>query len=132
MLASKSYAAVLLTGCCLLFGLPLRAQPAASYYAAPMRIPLSLSANFAELRSNHLHSGVDFRTDGKEGEPVYAAAQGCIQRIVVRPDGYGKALYLRHPNGTYSVYAHLRSFAPKVAEWAKNQQYRQRAFYLDI
>jgi hypothetical protein len=97
-----------------------------------LRIPLSLSSNFAELRSNHLHSGVDFRTDGKEGEPVYAVAQGYIQRVVVRPDGYGKALYLRHPNGTYSVYAHLRSFTPKVAEWAKNQQYKRQSFYLDI
>jgi len=114
----------------LLHLLPLSAQPA-PYYNAPMRIPLSLSANFAEVRSNHLHSGVDFRTDGKEGEPVYAVAQGYIQRVVVRPDGYGKALYLRHPNGTYSVYAHLREFVPKVAKWAKNQQYRQQAFYLD-
>jgi len=132
MLVPKSYAAALFTSCacCLLFGLPLRAQ-LVPYYDSPMRIPLSLSANFAEPRSNHLHSGVDFRTDGKEGEPVFAVAEGYIQRIAIRPDGYGKALYLHHPNGTYSVYAHLRSFAPKVAEWAKNKQYKRQSFYLD-
>lgn len=97
-----------------------------------MQLPLALSANFAELRPSHLHSGVDIRTEGKEGEPVYAVADGYVGRIVIRPDGYGKALYLWHTNGTMSVYAHLRSFIPEIAEWAKKQQYSKQSFYLDV
>ncbi|MDR1226346.1 MAG: M23 family metallopeptidase [Prevotellaceae bacterium] len=100
-------------------------------YVPPMHIPLSPSSSFAELRPHHLHSGVDFRTNGKEGEPVYAVANGYIARIVVRPNGYGRALYIIHGNGTMSVYAHLQSFAPQVEAWVKNQQYQKKEFFLD-
>ncbi len=112
------------------FSQKVSAQPT-PYYTPPMKLPMAISGNFAELRGGHLHSGVDFRTEGKEGEPVYAVADGYIGRIVIRPDGYGKALYLWHTNNTMSVYAHLRTFTPEVTEWAKKQQYKRESFYLD-
>ncbi len=62
---------------------------------------------------------------------MYAVAPGYIGRVVIRPDGYGKALYLWHSNGTMSVYAHLQSFTPEVMSWAKNLQYKRQSFYLD-
>ncbi|MDR3329050.1 MAG: M23 family metallopeptidase [Prevotellaceae bacterium] len=97
-----------------------------------MQNPMSLSANFAELRPDHLHSGVDFRTGGKEGEPVYAVARGYIARIVVRANGYGNALYVAHPNQTTSVYAHLQQFTPRVKEWVLAQHYAKQSFALDL
>ena len=100
-------------------------------YAPPMKNAMSLSANFGEVRSNHLHSGVDFRVGGVEGEPVYAVERGYVSRIVIRPDGYGNALYVAHPNGTTSVYGHLQRFAPAIAAWAYEQQYANRSFLLD-
>lgn len=101
-------------------------------YAPPMKNAMSLSANFGEFRSNHLHSGVDFRVGGVEGEPVYAVAQGYISRIAVKPNGYGNALYVAHPNGTTSVYGHLQRFAPAVAAWVRDRQYAQQSFSLDV
>ncbi|MDR3189457.1 MAG: M23 family metallopeptidase, partial [Prevotellaceae bacterium] len=101
-------------------------------YAPPMKNTMSLSANFGEVRPNHLHSGVDFRVGGVEGEPVYAVASGYVARIVIRHDGYGNALYVAHPNGTTSVYGHLQRFAPPIAAWAREQQYANRSFFLDV
>ncbi|MGL4363860.1 MAG: M23 family metallopeptidase [Bacteroidales bacterium] len=103
-----------------------------NYYTSPLKRTLDMSANFGELRSNHFHSGIDFRIGQVEGAPVYAVANAYISRIVVRPDGYGKALYLTHPNGTTSVYAHLASFIPKISTWVKAQQYEQKSFTVDL
>ena len=62
------------------------------------------SANFGEMRPNHFHSGVDIKTDGVTGKPVVAAADGYVVRIAVSPGGYGRALYIAHPDGTTTVY----------------------------
>jgi hypothetical protein len=111
-------------------------QPAASKsvksYVPPMKNAMSLSANFGELRPNHLHSGVDFRVGGVEGEPVYAVAEGYVSRIAIRQDGYGNALYVAHPNGTTSVYGHLQRFVPAIAAWAYEKQYANQSFFLDV
>jgi hypothetical protein len=100
-------------------------------YAPPMKNAMSLSGSFGELRANHLHSGIDLRVGGVEGEPVYAAAKGYVSRIVVRPNGYGNALYVAHPNGATSVYGHLQRFAPAIAAWAHEKQYAEESFFLD-
>jgi hypothetical protein len=97
-----------------------------------MKNAMSLSGSFGELRANHLHSGIDLRVGGVEGEPVYAAAQGYVSRIVVRPNGYGNALYVAHPNGATSVYGHLQRFAPAIAAWAHEKQYARESFFLDV
>ncbi len=101
-------------------------------FISPVDFPISLSGTFGELRTGHLHSGIDIRTQGVEGKPVKAIADGYVSRIVVSPFGYGKAIYIDHPNGYTSAYAHLQSFYPAVNEFVKNEQYRRESFALDI
>ncbi len=102
------------------------------YYANPLKIPLLLSGSFAELRSNHFHSGVDFKTQGVSGHNVHAAADGYVARIVVSPGGFGKALYIKHPNGTTTVYAHLLEFNAVLEKYVKDQQYLLQKFRVDL
>lgn len=102
------------------------------YYTDPVKIPMLLSGSFAELRSNHFHSGIDIKTQGTTGIPVFAVADGFISRIVVSPTGYGNALYIDHPNGTTSVYGHLKAFSPKIAKYVKDKQYEKHSFRVDL
>ena len=74
------------------------------YFRSPLDIPLQLSGNFGELRPNHFHSGFDFKTQKKEGLHVYASAEGYVSRIKISEIGYGKAIYITHPNGFTTVY----------------------------
>ena len=69
------------------------------YFRSPLDIPMKLSGNFGELRPNHFHAGFDFKTDQREGLNVYAAADGFVSRIKISTAGYGKAIYITHPNG---------------------------------
>lgn len=104
-----------------------------SYYDYPLRDVAGLySANFGEMRSNHFHSGIDFKTDGVEGKPVVAVADGYVSRIFFSPSGYGRALYVCHPNGTTSVYAHLRSFRPDMEAWLRSEQQRLKQNRVDL
>lgn len=98
---------------------------------APLDIPLILAGNFGELRENHFHTGLDFKTEGREGLPVIAAHDGVIARVKVSPFGYGRALYLVGPTGLTTVYAHLQRFAPSVEQWARDRQYQRQRFALD-
>lgn len=102
-----------------------------NYFEAPMKIPFFLSGNFAELRTNHFHGGIDIKTQGKTGLPVYAAAEGNISRINISPSGYGNALYIEHPNGTTTVYGHLQSFVPQIEDYIKKIQYEKETFAID-
>lgn len=79
-----------------------------------MDTPLYLSGGFGDLRANHFHSGIDIKTGGKENLPVYSVMEGYVVRIKVSPYGYGKALYINHPNGYTTVYAHLNKFESKI------------------
>lgn len=101
------------------------------YFRSPIDTTLSLAGNFGEIRPNHFHSGFDIKTKGKEGMPVYAIADGYIFRIRISAFGYGKALYLIHPNGYTSVYGHLRNFSEITAAFAKNAQYKTQSFEID-
>lgn len=103
-----------------------------NYFQDPMEIPLILSGTFAELRSNHFHGGLDIKTQQREGIPVVAAAQGYISRINVSPFGYGKALYIQHPNGYTTVYAHLRNFSPEIEQYIKKIQYRRESYRVEV
>jgi hypothetical protein len=89
----------------------------------PLDIPISLAANFGEIRLNHFHMGLDIRTEHRENLPVYAVADGYIYRIRVEPFGFGQAIYIRHANGFVSLYAHLNSFYPALASYVKQKQY---------
>ena len=102
------------------------------YFSNPLDIPLLLSGNFGELRSNHFHSGLDIKTQQREGLPVYAPADGYVKRIKVSHYGYGKALYLQHPNGYSSVYAHLQSYAGPIQQYVKEHQYNKESFEIEL
>ncbi len=102
------------------------------YFRQPLDIPLQLSGNFGELRTNHFHAGFDFRTQQKEGLNVYAAAEGYVSRIRISSYGYGKALYIDHPNGYTTVYGHLRRMAPVVEDFLKKKQYELQSYDVDI
>jgi hypothetical protein len=102
------------------------------YFTSPLDITLVLSGTFAELRSNHFHSGLDIKTQGKEGFKTYAAAAGYVSRIKISRYGYGKALYITHPNGYTTVYAHLQKFAPTIEAYVKKQQYNKETFELEL
>ena len=108
------------------------AQYPKDYFRLPLDIPINLSGTFGELRPNHFHSGLDIRTNNVEGLPVYAAADGIIVRIKVSAFGYGKALYIAHPNGYTTVYGHLQKFSDKIEAYVKAEQYRQKSFEVEL
>ncbi len=93
---------------------------------------IELSGNFMEPRGDHFHSGLDIRTQGKEGLPVKAVADGWISRIKISPWGYGKAVYIDHPDGHTSVYGHLQTLKGPVAKACLDAQYRQKDFSIDF
>lgn len=102
------------------------------YFRSPLDVELSLSGNFGEIRPNHFHSGLDLRTAGKEGLSVYAIADGYVSRIKVSPYGYGRALYITHPNGYVSVYGHLSAYNGAIAEYVKKAQYSKESFEVEL
>ncbi len=103
-----------------------------NYFSNPVKIPLVLSGNFGELRNNHFHSGLDIKTQQQSGIPIYAPADGFINRIKVSHFGYGKALYLKHPNGYQTVYAHLKKYGDTIQKFVKNAQYKKESYEIEI
>ena len=99
---------------------------------SPLDIPMLLSGNFGELRSNHFHAGLDFKTQGVEGKTIHAVQDGYICRIVVSPWGYGNAVYLSHGDTIMTQYGHLQRFASNVADYVKSKQYEQESFAVDL
>lgn len=93
-------------------------------------IPL-LSGNFGELRATHLHSGLDFKTGGREGLPVICVKDGVVARVKVSATGYGNALYLEHEGGITTVYGHLSRFVPRVTKVVRDIQYNKESFEVD-
>lgn len=114
----------------LLGWMPLRGQEVR--FGAPFDFPLYLSGNFGELRSNHFHGGLDFKTQGVVGKPLLAIADGYISKVTVTPGGYGNALYLTHDNGYTSVHGHLDRFLPEIAELVRKKQYAEQAFAVTL
>lgn len=99
-----------------------------NYFSSPLDISLHLSGTFGELRNNHFHAGVDIKTKRRTGFPVYATADGYVSRIKVAIWGYGKVIYISHPNGYTSVYAHLSKFGDGIQEYVKNIQYQKESY----
>ena len=115
-----------------LVAMGLMAQESFPKYGSPLDIPIYLSATFGELRPNHLHAGLDIKTQGVEGKKVYAVADGYVSRIGVSPYGYGNVLYITHYDGYTSVYAHLQRFSGEIAKYVKQYQYRNKKFASQI
>lgn len=102
------------------------------YFINPMDIPLVLSGTFGELRTNHFHAGLDIKTQQREGIPVKATAAGYVSRINVSLWGYGNALYITHPNGYTTVYAHLKEFSPEIDAYVRKKQYEKESFTIRL
>ena len=103
------------------------------YFRSPINTPIKLSGTFGELRSNHLHSGIDIKAhNGKTGQAILSVADGYVSRIKVQSGGYGNALYVNHPNGYTSVYAHLANFPEAVARYVKSEQERRKTFEIEL
>ena len=102
------------------------------YFSNPLEIPIVLAGTFAELRSNHFHSGLDIKTQQREGLKVLSAADGFVSRIKISPFGYGKALYITHPNGYTTVYAHLSKLSPKIEAYLKERQYEAESYGIEL
>ena len=98
----------------------------------PLDIPIILSGTYGELRSNHFHSGIDIKTKGIQGLNVYSYASGYVSRIKVSHGGYGKALYIKHPDGNTTVYAHLKKFSSKIEEIVKSKQYKRESYEIEF
>ncbi len=102
-------------------------------YRNPLTIPPAISGNFGELRNNHFHSGLDFKTQHTANKPVVSIEDGYVSRISVSPGGYGLALYIDHPaTGHTSVYGHLNSFSDKIARYVEEKQYELERFQVDL
>lgn len=101
-------------------------------YVWPVDAAPALSANFGELRTNHYHMGLDARTLQRENLRVFAAEKGFISRIKIEPWGFGRAIYVAHPNGVTSVYAHLNDFYPALEKWVTEQQYLRSSWEVDL
>ena len=103
-----------------------------NYFSNPLDIPMVLSGSFGELRSNHFHSGLDIKTQQRSGVPIYAPADGYVSRIKVGHYGYGKALYIKHPNGYSTVYAHLQKFETTIQDFVKQSQYKKERYEIEL
>lgn len=101
-------------------------------FRAPVDFKMALSGTFGELRPNHFHSGIDIKTYGAINKPLHAIADGFVSRVAVSPGGFGKAVYVEHPNGYTSVYAHCNKFADELAQYVKKEQYRQESFQVNL
>ena len=103
-----------------------------NYFRNPLNIPMELVANFGELRANHWHMGLDIRTQQRENLPVHAAAEGYIARVKIEPGGFGRAIYINHPNGYTTLYAHLNNFLPALEQYVKAEQYKRESWQVEL
>lgn len=98
----------------------------------PINIPIKISGTFGELRNTHFHSGVDIKTEGKQGVKIFSIKDGYVKRIKISKDGFGKAIYLNHHDGTTSVYGHLKKFSSEIEQFVKETQYKKKSYEIEI
>ncbi|WP_255156664.1 M23 family metallopeptidase [Ferruginibacter sp. HRS2-29] len=112
---------------------PVKKYPQ-GYFQWPIDAKVGLAANFGELRPNHYHMGLDCRSDQKENRPVFAAAAGYVAKIKIEPYGFGRCIYINHPNGLTTLYAHLNDFNPEIEQYITDQQYKLQKWnvFIDV
>lgn len=115
-----------------LMSVALYSQADVQHYHNPVDIPIFLSGTFGELRGSHFHAGIDIKTQGREGIPIRAVSEGYVSRVKISTTGYGKVLYVTHPDGNTSVYAHLRNFSPKITKLVRQKQYEKKSFEVEL
>jgi hypothetical protein len=101
-------------------------------FAYPLDRNLVVTGNYAELRPNHFHAGLDFSTDPKINLPVKSVGDGYISRIKISSGGYGRVLYVTHPNGYVTVYAHQRRYAERINSYARQKQLEQKKNEIEL
>ena len=94
-------------------------------FHSPIDAPFDLSGTFGEFRSR-FHTGIDFKSRGVQGQKIFSIEDGFVSRIEVNNYGYGKVIYIDHPNGYTSVYAHLRNFSPELNKYIKSEHYKSQ------
>ena len=102
------------------------------YFRYPLAIAPKLNANFGEMRPNHFHMGLDLSTERRENMPIYAAADGYVGRVKIEPGGFGRAIYLNHPNGFTTLYAHMNDFMPALETYVKGKQYEKESWMQEL
>ena len=102
-----------------------------SIYRPPVAYEISLAGNFGEPRPHHFHGGLDIKTDGVEGKPIYSIGDGYVSRVTCGKYGFGNAVYVTHPEGYTSVYCHLRSFTPRIKAALRRYQYTHQTSEAD-
>ena len=107
------------------------AQELSDVYQPPFDFPIVFSGNFGEIRANHFHGGLDFKTQGATGKPIKAQANGYISRIRVNT-GSGYVLNVTYDNGYYLIYRHLSKFTPAIDKRVKQWQYANEQWEVDI
>ena len=116
-----------------LFAQTIQSRPyPQGYFRYPLDLPPSTAGSFGELRPNHFHAGLDFKTNGRTGYPVHAVFDGYVSRLRVQFGGFGNAIYITHPNGYTSVYGHIGRYSPAMEKVVRNAQYQQQSFEVDI
>jgi murein DD-endopeptidase MepM/ murein hydrolase activator NlpD len=112
----------------------VKSEDASGNYIFPINpgIQNTLAGTMGELRRTHFHSGIDIRTNNTIGYPVRAAQSGYVSRAAKSPFGYGNVLYIKHPNGHTTLYAHLDQFNGKIESYLREQQYRTRQSQIDL
>ncbi|MFT4154818.1 peptidoglycan DD-metalloendopeptidase family protein [Parafilimonas sp.] len=125
---------IIITALLFLFNCSNKAQQRypQGYFRNPLDIPMQLAANFGELRTDHFHMGLDIRTQSRENLPVHAAADGYVSRVKIEKYGYGHAIYITHPNGYTTLYAHLNSFYPALEKYLRDKQYKDQSWEQDF
>lgn len=106
--------------------------PSGTSYHEPIARRLPVSSSFGEFRRNHYHGGIDFSTEGKVGEPIYAVADGWVWRVRASGSGYGLALYVRLDDGRTALYGHLDRFAPAIAAFVEAAQESLDRYEVDL
>ena len=101
-------------------------------YSLPIDIPIYLSGTFGELRNSNIHAGIDIKTQGREGFPLKAVSDGYVSRVKVSTSGYGKVIYINHPDGKTSVYAHLNKFSAPIINEVRKKQYDLQSFEVEM
>ena len=107
-------------------------KPEPPFFSYPLGINIKLNANYGEMRPNHFHMGLDLSTESRENLPIYAPADGYIARIKIEQGGFGRALYINHPNGLTTLFAHMNRFIPAAEQYLRLKQYEQESWKIDL
>lgn len=111
---------------------PPQVDPAVQYQL-PVNVQVALAGNYGELRPNHFHGGLDFKTNQTTGHPVYSFADGFVRRVAINAYGYGLVLYVEHPAlGLTSVYGHLEGFSQKIWQLVRQRQVSEQLNNADL